>query len=272
MKRSAIGLYNATPVASALLLLLMVVFLTQATEAQTPSPQTATNQQRREAKPELVLQTGNNSSLGAARLVFSPDGRLLATTTLHSGLVKLWETATGRELRNVTSTNQVAPGTAPFVAFSNDNRLIATATADGSIKIWDLISGKELQTLPPAAEHSSGVHFIAFGANDRTLVLVRDSISLWDLASRRETRLGSSPILLNDREGSFALSVDGRQLAAIVSVNSSLLVKTFDLGSGRELLSMNLPNNSQANTELSFTSEGKLLVASVVDRRIRLWE
>ncbi|HKE59335.1 MAG TPA: hypothetical protein VKB46_21650, partial [Pyrinomonadaceae bacterium] len=181
----------------------MVVFLTQATEAQTPSPQTATNQQRREAKPELVLQTGNNSSLGAARLVFSPDGRLLATTTLHSGMVKLWETATGRELRNLTSANQVAPGTAPLVAFSKDNRLVATASGDNTIKIWDLISGKELQTLASSAERSGEIHFIAFGANDRALVAVSETISSWNLSSGKEVRLATLS-LPTDREGSIS--------------------------------------------------------------------
>ena len=40
-------------------------------------------QQSREAKPELVLQTGYNNFFGATRLVFSPDGRLLATATGH---------------------------------------------------------------------------------------------------------------------------------------------------------------------------------------------
>ncbi|HEY5074403.1 MAG TPA: WD40 repeat domain-containing protein [Pyrinomonadaceae bacterium] len=49
----------------------------------------------KEAKPELVLQTGYNSFFGATRLVFSPDGRLLATGTFRSSTIKLWEIATG---------------------------------------------------------------------------------------------------------------------------------------------------------------------------------
>src|SRR5688572_10550144 len=60
-------------------------------------------QQGREAKPELVLQTGYNNLFGATRFMFSPDGRLLATTTFRSGTVKLWETSTGRELRNLST-------------------------------------------------------------------------------------------------------------------------------------------------------------------------
>src|SRR5258707_12427862 len=60
----------------------------------------------KEAKPELVLQTGYNIFMGATRLVFSPDGRLLATGTFRSSTIKLWETATGRELRNLSTYSQ----------------------------------------------------------------------------------------------------------------------------------------------------------------------
>src|SRR4051812_5310186 len=90
-----------------------------ALSAQTPSPPpnqrdlgVQTNQQptsqsnqtkSKEPRPELVLQTGYNSIYGATRLGFSPDGRLLATATFHTNTIKLWETATGRELRNLSS-------------------------------------------------------------------------------------------------------------------------------------------------------------------------
>ena len=94
-----------------------------------------TGQQSREAKPELVLQTGYNNFCGATRLVFSPDGRLLATATFRSSTIKLWETATGRELRNLSSGKQSAMGMSPFIAFSGDSRLVAAAAgsqpADG---------------------------------------------------------------------------------------------------------------------------------------------
>jgi len=102
------------------------------------------------AKPELILQTGYNSSLNAARLMFSPDGRLLATATLGSSVIKLWETSTGRELRNLQSGIQNAPGTSPLVAFSRTSRLLATVGADNIVRIWDVVSGRELQTLAHA--------------------------------------------------------------------------------------------------------------------------
>ena len=93
-----------------------------------------TDQQAREARPELVLQTGYSNLVGATRLVFSPDGRLLATATFRGSIIKLWETATGRELRNLSSGTQSALGMSPFVAFSADSRLVAAAVGDNSVK------------------------------------------------------------------------------------------------------------------------------------------
>src|SRR5918996_2025420 len=112
-----------------------------------PTTNTQTAAQSREAKPELVLQTGYNNFFGATRLVFSPDGRLLATATFRSNTIKLWETATGRKLRDLSSSGQTAAGLAPVVAFSRDSRLVAASAADNSIKIWDVNSGREVQTL-----------------------------------------------------------------------------------------------------------------------------
>src|SRR5438105_2624849 len=122
------------------------------TTAQTPSPspqekrglgiesnaatKSQTDQSKsKEAKPELVLQTGYNSFFGATRLVFSPDGRLLATGTFRSNTIKLWETATGRELRNLSTGGQSTTGLSPVVAFSADGRLLATAANNSSVKV-----------------------------------------------------------------------------------------------------------------------------------------
>src|SRR4029434_9357431 len=50
----------------------------------------------REARPELVLQTGVTAP--AYNAIFSPDVRLLASMDFMAGSIKLWEVATWREL------------------------------------------------------------------------------------------------------------------------------------------------------------------------------
>ena len=76
-----------------------------------------------------------------------PTGASWQLTTFRSSTVKLWETATGRELRNLSSGTHSGMGMSPFVAFSRDSRLVAAAAGDNSVKIWDVVSGRELQTL-----------------------------------------------------------------------------------------------------------------------------
>src|SRR5262249_45763242 len=56
---------------------------------QQATPQIAQTKSK-QVRPELVLQTGYNNFFGATRLVFSPDGRLLATGTFRTNTIKLW--------------------------------------------------------------------------------------------------------------------------------------------------------------------------------------
>src|SRR5882724_7094288 len=109
MKKETNNRWNASLVLAACWLALGTILLIShatAVAGQTPSPTptpdtrglgvqsagaTTTSQaqqQAREAKPELVLQTGYSNFFGATRIVFSPGGRLLATATFRSSTIK----------------------------------------------------------------------------------------------------------------------------------------------------------------------------------------
>src|SRR5256885_4876012 len=170
---------------SAFLFLVLATTLTAQTPQSTPPDKrdlglqsnAATNSstdrtKSREAKPELVLQTGYNNFFGATRLRFSPDGRLLATATFHTNTIKLWETATGRELRDLSTGGQNTTSLSPVFAFSPDSRLIAAAGGRNSVKVWDLITGREVQTLAGAQGSfmgALGVSYVAFSGDGRKL-------------------------------------------------------------------------------------------------------
>lgn len=241
----------------------------------TPTPQTS--QQAREAKPELVLQTGYNNIFGATRLVFSPDGRLLATGTFRSNTIKLWETATNRKLRDLSSSGQTATGLAPSIAFSRDSRLIAASAADNSVKVWDVNSGREVLTLTgPQGTISAGfgVYFIGFASGKR-LVTVSDAVRVWDLNTGHEIRTielsspGTSGYTGGD--AGMAISPDGSQFI-MLDDDSEAHVRVMDLASGRETRRAKLSDKRVDTISFAFSPDGRLLAAGIVEKHLKLWD
>ena len=276
--------------------LIVVVVLAQAVFAQTPSPSptppdkrglgiqsggpttnTSNDQGAREAKPELVLQTGYNNIFGATRMVFSPDGRLLATGTFRSNTIKLWETATTRKLRDLSGGGQSSPGIAPAIAFSRDGRLVAASAGGNTARVWDVMSGRELYSLAGSQGSmmaSAGVFFLAF-ASDNRLVTASDAIRVWDLSTGRELRsleLSDPSIAgFNGSDGGMTLSPDGTQLFLGIE-SGEPQVRVLDLASGREDRRIKLPEDNIDVLQLSFSPEGHLLAAGVRNKRFKFWD
>ncbi|HEX3086433.1 MAG TPA: WD40 repeat domain-containing protein, partial [Pyrinomonadaceae bacterium] len=278
-----------TRAGSFLLSILALLVLATGVSGQSPTPEKRdlglqANQQpnsqsnqagTKEPKPELVLQTGYSSFYGATRLGFSPDGRLLATATFHTNTIKLWETATGRELRNLSTGGQNTMNLSPVFAFSPDSRLLAAAGGSNSISIWDVTTGRDVQTLTSAAGGfmgALGVSFVGFSNDGRRLVTISDSIHVWDASTWREaTNIQSSAISpggFTGGGGGVALSADGNQLARVDNDQ----IKFFDTASGKELRTVSLPDSRMQDIELSFTSDGRLLAAGVNDKKLKVWD
>jgi WD40 repeat protein/uncharacterized caspase-like protein len=237
----------------------------------------ANDQRAREAKPELVLQTGYNNFYGATRLVFSPDGKLLATATVRSNTISLWETATNRKLRDLSTSGQTTPGLSPAVAFSRDSRMVAASAADNSVTVWDVLSGRELQRLAGAQGSvmgALGVYFIAF-ASDNRLVTVSDAARIWDLSTGRELRAiesGMQPVAgFNGSDGGLTLSPDGTQLM-LLNDEVDPEVRVIEIASGREVRRAKLGDNQIDSLASAFNPEGHLLAAGITKNRFKLWD
>jgi len=282
------------PNSSLIFLILISLSVCTAALGQTPTPtpdnrglgvqnQTAeakaqAEQQAREAKPELIVQAGYSSLFGATRMVFSPDGRLMATGAFRSTTVKLWETATNRKLRELSSNTQSSWNIAPMIAFSRDSRMIAAASGNNTVKVWDVNSGREIQTLtgPQGSIMSSfGIYFLAFTADNRVITL-SDSLRIWDIGAGKELRTIDTGGLegisgFSGTDGAMTLSPDGTQLAMAVQ-GTETAVRILDLNTGKEIHRYNLPDKQLDSLQVAYTSDAHIIAAGVDQKKLTLWD
>ncbi|WP_146075258.1 trypsin-like peptidase domain-containing protein [Streptomyces sp. Ru71] len=200
--------------------------------------------------------TGAGGSVSSVQ--FSPDGRLIATSSHDSPTVLLWDVASRRRVATLTGHRRPVQ----HVRFSPDGQTLATSSyLDRTTRLWSVRTHRLLASLP------GGTGWPTFSPDGETLVsngYGSSSVDLWDTRSHR--RLGTLDAATK-MVSSVAFSPDGSTLA---TVGWDGKVRLWDMRSRR--LTATLAGHTDSVQSVAFTPDGKTLATSGRDATARLWD
>jgi RNA polymerase sigma factor (sigma-70 family) len=239
----------------------------QVGETQPAEPPAAPADRPRVDRYGDPLPAGAVARIGTARLqhgdyiwslAFSPDGKALVSTS-GDGTVRLWDAATGKELRRLSGDFRRLRR----VAFALSGRaVVAGAMDDPAVRLWDWASGKELRRF---GDSKNLVGAFALSPDGKTLVQgSADLLQVWDTDTGKELRQikGTGGVI-----DSLAYSPDGKTVAVVWRDKT---VRRYDVVAGTEVGRIEAEAAGAASP--AFSSDGKLLALACADKAVRLWE
>jgi WD40 repeat protein len=225
----------------------------------------------RQAQNKLVLR-GHRDRVFT--LAFTADGHRLASVG-QDGTVRIWETASGREVVTIRAYS----GNVYGLAIRPDGAQLATASGGqgteaqhqkpGALKLWDAKSGKELCNF---SGHTAPIYGVAFSPDGKQLASAGAdrTIRLWDVNGGKELRTLKGH---TDTVYAVTFSPDGKRLASASGDffnNNHGQLKIWDAASGKDLLT--LKGHTATVYHIAFSPDGRYLASAGGDHHVWVWD
>jgi eukaryotic-like serine/threonine-protein kinase len=219
------------------------------------------------ATRQEVVTLRCQAGAGAGRIssvAFSPDNQLIATARDDDRTVTVWDAATGREVRRLTSHSPQVRS----LAFSPDGTTLATGggTGDssnplsGEVELWDVATGDRRASLQG---HTGGINSVAFSPDGKQLASGSgdNTVRVWDPTTGRQLAVlpGHTSYVR-----SVAYSPDGKLLAS-GSSDSTVMV----WGSGQV---QRFRGHTEEVVSVAFSPDSQRLASVDLQNTVKVWD
>jgi WD40 repeat protein len=184
------------------------------------------------------------SGIESIRLLnWSGDGRWISGARTD-GLIKVWETATGKEsfeLRAIAQGGPPGRGFVPRLAWNPDGRRLAAVTGEGTIQIHDVVLGKDVFMRDDQAGQIAALawspdgHAIASSSSPP----VTRKVGEGDLVKVRDGATGKTILSVGLQKApvrGLAWSPDGKRLAAVSTPPNGADLRVWEVSTNKEKL------------------------------------
>ncbi len=199
-------------------------------------------------------------------VAFSPDGKMLASGC-SDWAVRLWDPATGKEVRTIMPGEGRNHPFVEAVAFSPDGKHVASVGDTDTVAVWETATGKDVwhsegKGLDPPGR---GVFAVAFSPDGKRLATGRENgtVKVWD------AKTGKPLPMLQGHQGAVhgvAFSPDGMLLA---TASDDGTVRLWYPPTGQEV--RRYQGHTSAVRGVAFSPDGRQLVSASFDRTVKVW-
>jgi hypothetical protein len=191
-------------------------------------------------------------------LTFSNDGRYLLSGD-ESARIYLWDTRTGKKVREFPRTKGHTRGI-QSIAVSQNDRQFATVGKDDVIKVWNMSGGDPIKTIEGKGANFYGISYLPNGsiATGTLAEGVRLYTNKYDLAAKLSVDQGANDLALN-AAGSMGLTANRNGSVTLWNISKREKVAT-------------MPGHTDWVLGVAIAPNGKIAASSSTDSSVVIWD